>query len=92
MNCKYCGKHSGAKNAIFCSNKCHSYYSSEIKRKSNVKYSRISISLDQDILVGLRSIQSALIKNTNESISLSQVVNFVLFEGIKIKKMSIKNA
>lgn len=91
MNCKYCGKYSSAKNAIFCSKKCNSYYSSEIERKNNVKYSPLCLNMDQDVLAGLRSIQCALIKNTNESISLSQVVNLVLSEGIKIKKMSIKN-
>jgi hypothetical protein len=91
MKCKYCGKNFNAKNAIFCSKKCDSYYSAETTRKSDVKYTQLSINVNQDVYTSLRLIQSDLIKNTNENISLSQVVNSILSEGIKIKKMTLKN-
>ena len=91
MKCKYCGKNSTAKNAIFCSKKCDSYYSTELIRKSSAEYTQLSINVDQDVYSNLRLIQSELIKNTAENVSLSQVVNSILSEGIKIKKMTLKN-
>ena len=91
MKCKYCGKNFNAKNAIFCSKKCDSYYSAERIRKSDVKHTQLSINVDQDVYYSLRSIQSTLIKNTNENISISQIVNSILSEGIKIKKITLKN-
>ena len=91
MKCKYCGKNSNVKNAIFCSKKCDSYYSAEIIRKNGVVRTQLSINVDQDVYSGLRLIQSTLIKNTAENVSLSQVVNSILSEGIKIKKMTLKN-
>jgi hypothetical protein len=91
MECKYCGKNFNAKNAIFCSKKCHSYHSAETIRKNGVKYTQLSINVDQDVYSSLRSIQSTLIKNTNENISISQIVNSILSEGIKIKKITLKN-
>ena len=92
MKCKYCGKNSTAKNAIFCSKKCDSYYSTELIRKSSAEYTQLSINVDRDVYSNLRLIQSELIKNTAENVSLSQVVNSILSEGIKIKKITLKNA
>ena len=92
MKCKYCGKNFNAKNAIFCSKKCNSYYSTEATRKSDTEYTQLSISVDQDVYSRLRLIQSTLIKNTNENISLSKIINSILSEGIKIKKITLKNA
>jgi hypothetical protein len=91
MKCKYCGKNSRAKNSIFCSKKCHTYYSTELERKNHSKSVRISVIMDQDISDSLREIQSSLIKNATENVSFSQVVNLVLKEGIKIKKSMIKS-
>jgi hypothetical protein len=91
MKCKYCGKNFNAKNAIFCSKKCDSYYSTELIRKSRAEYTQLSINVDQDVYSSLRLIQSDLIKNTGENVSLSQVVNSILSEGIKIKKITLKN-
>ena len=90
MKCKYCGKNFRAKNAIFCSQKCNTYYSTELQ-KNGLKYDITSINLNRDIAKNLRAIQSNLIQNTNENISFSQVVNLVLEEGIKIKQMLIKD-
>ena len=92
MKCKYCGKNSTAKNAIFCSKKCDSYYSTELIRKSSAEYTQLSINVDQDVYSSLRLIQSALIKNTNENISLSKIINSILSEGIKTRKITLKNA
>ncbi|QLH04812.1 hypothetical protein C5F49_05400 [Nitrosopumilus oxyclinae] len=90
MKCKYCGKISLAKNAIFCSKKCDTYYSDELARKNDSNFVRVTVSMDGDISKSLRAIQSSLILNTNESISFSQVVNLVLGEGIKVKKNVLK--
>lgn len=90
MKCKYCGKNFRAKNALFCSKKCNTYYSTELERKNGSKYDVIAITLNRDISKSLRAIQSNLIQNTNENISFSQVVNLVLEEGIKIKQIVIK--
>ena len=92
MKCKYCGKHSYAKNTIFCSKKCSVFYSTELESKNDLQHTRISITIEQDLLKNLRAIQSALIKNTNEGISLSKVVEIVLKEGVVIKKKTIQNA
>jgi predicted nucleic acid-binding Zn ribbon protein len=92
MKCKYCGKNISAKNAIFCSTKCHTYYSTELERKDMSNYSRVTITLDKEMTKNLREIQSKLIKNTNEGISFSQVVNLVLEEGVKIKKTILNDA
>ncbi|MBT8172878.1 MAG: hypothetical protein HKP26_02300 [Nitrosopumilus sp.] len=86
MKCKYCGKNITAKNAIFCSKNCNTYYSTELERKDMSNYTRVTITLDKDMSKSLRAIQSKLIQNTNESISFSQVVNLVLEEGVKVKK------
>ncbi|AJW71517.1 hypothetical protein [Nitrosopumilus adriaticus] len=86
MRCKYCGKNITVKNAIFCSTKCNTYYSTELERKNVSNYSRVTITLDKEMTKNLREIQSKLIKNTNEGISFSQVVNLVLEEGVKVKK------
>ena len=91
MKCKYCGKNSRAKNAIFCSKKCDEYYSKEMERKEGSKYTLTAINMDQNISKRLRAIQSSLIKNSNENVSFSQVVNLVLEEGINIKKMILKD-
>jgi hypothetical protein len=91
MKCKYCGRNFNAKNAIFCSKNCDTYYSTEIKRKNNPELTRITVGVDQDLLKDLRIIQSNLIKNTSENISLSLVVNLLLEEGVKIKKIVMKN-
>jgi len=90
VNCKYCGKKSNAKNAIFCSKKCNTYYSTELERKNNSSSVMVTIKMDQDISNSLRAIQSNLIKNSTENVSFSQVVNLVLKEGIKIKKSTLK--
>lgn len=91
MKCKYCGKNFSAKNAIFCSKKCDAYYSKELERKAGSKFTLTTINMDQNLSKNLRAIQSNLIKNTNENVSFSQVVNLVLEEGINVKKMLIKN-
>lgn len=91
MKCKYCGKNITAKNAIFCSTKCNTYYSTELERKDMSNYSRVTITLDKEMAKNLREIQSKLIKNTNEGISFSQVVNLVLEEGVKVKKTILNN-
>ena len=90
MNCKYCGKKFNAKNAIFCSKKCNTYYSTELEKNKNLKSVMVTIKMDQDISNSLREIQSNLIKNATENVSFSQVVNLVLKEGIKIKKSTLK--
>jgi predicted nucleic acid-binding Zn ribbon protein len=90
MNCKYCGKKFNAKNAIFCSKKCNTYYSTELERKNNSQSVMVTIKMDQDVSNSLREIQSNLIKNSTENVSFSQVVNLVLKEGIKIKKSTLK--
>ena len=90
INCKYCGKKSNAKNAIFCSKKCNTYYSTELDRKNNSQSVIVSIRMDQDVSNSLREIQSNLIKNSTESVSFSQVANLVLKEGIKVKKLTLK--
>ena len=90
INCKYCGKKFNAKNAIFCSKKCNTYYSTELERKNNSQSVMVTIKMDQDVSNGLREIQSNLIKNSTENVSFSQVVNLVLKEGIKIKKSTLK--
>ena len=90
LNCKYCGKKFNAKNAIFCSKKCNTYYSTELERKNNSPSVMVTIKMDQDISNSLREIQSNLIKNAAENVSFSQVVNLVLKEGIKIKKSTLK--
>jgi hypothetical protein len=90
MECKYCGKIFRAKNAIFCSQKCDSYFT-KLERKNGLKYNKITVNLNQDIYESLRAIQSNQIQNTHENIFFSEVVNLVLEEGIKIKKMAIKN-
>ncbi len=78
MKCKYCGKNFRAKNVIFCSKKCDTYYSSELERKNNSKSVRVTLNMDRDISISLRAIQSNLIQNANGHISFSQVVNLVL--------------
>lgn len=90
MKCKYCGKNFRAKNALFCSEKCNKYYSHELKEKNNSKYSRVTVTMQDDIIKNLRDIQSNLILNSIGNVSFSQVVNIVLQEGIKAKKMLIK--
>ena len=90
MECKYCGKNFRGKNAIFCSLKCDRYYT-KLERKNGLKYNKITVNLSSDIYESLRAIQSDLIKNTHETIFFSEVVSLVLEEGIKIKKMAIKN-
>jgi hypothetical protein len=90
INCKYCGKKFNAKNAIFCSKKCNTYYSTELDRKNNSQSVMVTIKMDQEISNSLREIQSNLIKNATENVSFSQVVNLVLKEGIKIKKSTLK--
>lgn len=87
MKCKYCGKHSRAKNAIFCSKKCDEYYSKSLTRKNDSKSVRITFNMDRDISDSLREIQSLLIQNKCEHIPFSQVLNHVLEEGIKTKKI-----
>ncbi len=92
MKCKYCGKNIRAKNSIYCSKKCHTYYSTELKRKSGSESIAVTITLNLDVSKNLREIQSNLIKNSTENVSFSQVVNLVLKEGIKVKKSVIKNS
>lgn len=91
MKCKYCGKNSRAKNAIFCSKKCDVYYSKELEKKENSKSTLTTINLDQDLANSLRAIQSSLIRNTNQNVTFTQVINLVLEEGIKVKKIVLKN-
>ncbi len=91
MKCKYCGKNITGKNAIYCSTKCQTYYSTELERKDTSNYARVTITLDKYMSKSLRTIQSKLIQNTNESISFSQVVNLVLEEGIKGKRTVLKD-
>ncbi|QLH04268.1 hypothetical protein C5F49_02265 [Nitrosopumilus oxyclinae] len=88
MKCKYCGKNFNAKNSIFCSKKCNTYHSAELERKTNLKSVTVTIKMDQDVSNGLRKIQSDLIRNATENISFSYVVNLVLKEGIKNKKLA----
>jgi hypothetical protein len=88
MECKYCGKNFRAKNAIFCSKICYTYYSTKLEKNNGSNYDRVTISMNQDVSKNLRTIQSNLIRNTNENISFSQVVNLILEEGIKIKNWS----
>jgi hypothetical protein len=90
MKCKYCGKNITAKNAIFCSTKCNTYYSTELEKKDTSSYSRVTITLDKEMAKNLRILQSKLIQNTNQGISFSQVVNLVLEEGVKVKQMVLK--
>ena len=87
MKCKYCGKNFNAKNSIFCSKKCSTYHSTELKSKTSLKSITITIKMDQDVSDNLRKIQSNLIRNATENVSFSRVVNLVLREGIKNKKL-----
>jgi hypothetical protein len=91
MKCKYCGKNSRVKNAIFCSKKCDAYYSKALARKNNSESVRITFNMNRDISDRLREIQSILIQNKCEHIPFSQVLNDILGEGIKTKKMTLKN-
>jgi hypothetical protein len=91
MNCEYCGKSFRAKNAIFCSKKCHAYNSKALERKNNSKPVRVTFNMDRDISDSLREIQSNLIKNKCEHIPFSQVLNHILDEGIKTKMTLQKN-
>ena len=90
MKCKYCGKNSRAKNAVFCSKKCDSYYSKELEKKESSRSTLTTINLDQNLSNNLRAIQANLIRNTNENITFTQVINLVLEEGIKVKKIVLK--
>lgn len=87
MKCKYCGKNSNAKNSIFCSKKCDTYYSTELERKTSLQSITVTIKMDQDVSISLREIQSNLIQNATENVPFSRVVNLVLKEGIKSKNI-----
>jgi len=90
MKCKYCGKNSRVKNALFCSKKCDAYYSKSLARKNNLESVRITFNMNRDISDRLREIQSELIQEKCEHIPFSQVLNHILGEGIKTKKMTLK--
>jgi len=91
LKCKYCGKNARVKNAIFCSKKCDAYYSKMLKRKTDLKSVRVTFNMDRNISDRLREIQSELIQNKCEHIPFSQVLNDVLEEGIKTKKIIQKS-
>ena len=87
MKCKYCGKNFNAKNSIFCSKNCDTYYSTELKNKDSLNSIRVTMKMDQDVSDVLREIQSNLIRNSIENVTFSQVANLVLKEGIKSKNI-----
>jgi len=52
----------------------------------NIRYdviNRITIAIDTEVEKELRSMQAALIKKTNKSVSFSQVLNNILKEGLR---------